>query len=94
MVHMQRAHNAAITGEKGLYSSQEEADTRMPLHVIAATTTHQCVVSCDDTDIIVLPLYYYSKKMLPQLVYMYTGHGGKYTHRGRFVPIHAICTKP
>ena len=90
MVHIQRAHNAAITGEKGLYSSQKEADTRMLLHAIAATTTHQCVVSCDDTDVIVLPLYYYSKKKC----YLNKVHVGKYTHRGRFVPIHAIYTKP
>ena len=62
----------------------------MLLHEIAATTTHQCVVSCDDTDVTVLPLYYYSKKkMLPQLKYI-----GKSTHRDRFVPIHAIYTKP
>ena len=90
MVHMQRAHNAAITGGRGLYSIQEEADTRMLLHAIAATTTLQCVVSCDDTDVIVFPLYYYSKKNATSI----TVHVGKYTHRGRFVPIHAICTKP
>ena len=90
MVHMQRAHNAAITGGKGLYSIQEEADARMLLQAIAATTTHQCVVSCDDTDVIVLPLYYYSKKNATSIKV----HVGKYTHRGRFVPIHAICTKP
>ena len=61
----------------------------MLLHAIAATTTHQCVVSCDDTNV-VLPLYYYSKKNATSIKVRV----GKYTRRGRVVPIHAICTKP
>ena len=68
--HVTCAYNATITGEEGLYSLQEEADTKMLLHAIAATTAHQKVVSCDDTHVIILPLYYYSKKMPPELVYM------------------------
>ena len=45
-----------------LFSTQEEADTRLVLHVIDLATTHtRVIVRCDDTDVLVLLLYYYDR---------------------------------
>ena len=65
MVHMQCAHNAAITGEKDLYSSQEEADIRMllPLTNVLLPVMIQMSSFC-------LCSITVKKKMLPQLKYM------------------------
>ena len=91
---IKRICTSGISDEEGLYSSHEEADTRMLFHAISALDTHQrVIICCDDTDVLALLLYYYSMKMLPDLVYMNSSHTGKYTHRARFVPIHLICPK-
>ena len=42
-----------------LFSTHEEADTRILLHAIDLATTHsRVVVRCDDTDVLVLLIYY------------------------------------
>ena len=42
-----------------LSSNQEEADTRLILHAIDLAKTHQrIIIRCDDTDVLVLLLYY------------------------------------
>ena len=57
-----------------LFSNHEEADTRLILHVIALSrTSSNIVIRSDDTDVLVLLLYYYSKDVLKK-VFMQAGH--------------------
>ncbi|KAF3841434.1 hypothetical protein F7725_007296, partial [Dissostichus mawsoni] len=74
-----------------LMSDQEEADTRIVLHAIhLAKTYKRVIIKCDDTDVLVLLLYYASCSMFGSaLVLMHKGKTGK----ERFVPIKMICEK-
>ena len=74
-----------------LYSDQEEADTRLVLHSIHLAESHsRVVIRCDDTDVLVLLVYYSSKGMFgTSTVFMHSGHGP----RQRFVPVCAIAKK-
>ena len=72
-----------------LFSTQEEADTRMLYHAINLTPSNtRLIIRCDDTNVLVLLLYYHSKGLLSDLVYMHTGH---HANRERFIPVHTIC---
>ena len=76
-----------------LFSTHEEADTRLVLHAtdIHLRKSHErVIIRCDDTDVLVILLFYCSKNMLPGLVYMHAGHGGQHTNRERFVPVHTL----
>ena len=77
-----------------LFSTQEEADTRLVLHVIELATTHiRVIVRCDDTDVLVLLLYYCDRGLLAYEVYMHAGHGVKIATRERNIPFHTIAGK-
>ena len=77
-----------------LSSTQEEADTRLLLHSIVLSRDHfRIIVRCDDTDVLVLLLYYLSKEMLANEVYMHAGHSGKDITKERYIPIHQIFSK-
>jgi hypothetical protein len=77
-----------------LCSTQEEADTRLVLHAIALSRDHQrIIIRCDDTDVLVLLLYYSSMGSLANEVYMHAGHSGKFVTKERFIPVHQISTK-
>ena len=53
-----------------LYSDQEEADTRPVLHAIHLAESHsRVIVICDDTDVLVLLVYYSSKGMFGSSVH-------------------------
>ena len=61
-----------------LFSTQEEADTRMILHATDRVRNQiRVIVRCDDTDVLVLLLYYFGKGLLPKEVYMHAGHSGR-----------------
>jgi len=52
-----------------MFSSQEEADTRLVLHAIKLSRDHQrIIIRCDDTDVLVLLVYYWGKDALAQEV--------------------------
>ncbi|KAG1699856.1 putative trafficking protein particle complex subunit 2 [Nymphon striatum] len=56
-----------------LQSTQEEEDTRIILHAISLSRDHsRVIVRCDDTDVLVLLIYYSSRDQLAEKVYMYT----------------------
>jgi len=59
-----------------LFSTQEEADTWILLHAIHLARAHsRIIVRCDDTDVLVLLIYYCAKGMLENCkVYMNAGH--------------------
>ncbi|KAL8561134.1 hypothetical protein ACOMHN_033717 [Nucella lapillus] len=83
--------NSGVVMMPHLFSTQEEADTRLVLHVIDLATTHtRVIVRCDDTDVLVLLLYYYDRGLLADEVYMHAGHAGKIVTRERYIPIHTI----
>ena len=78
-----------------LFSTHEEADTRILLHAIDLATTHsRVVVRCYDTDVLVLLIYYCAKGMFANCkVYMNAGHCRKTTNRQRFIPVNEITSK-
>jgi len=49
------------------------------------------IIRCDDTDVLVLLLHYYSKEHLNGEVYMHAGHSGEMTTNERYIPIHQIA---
>ncbi|KAG1650989.1 Protein KRI1 [Nymphon striatum] len=60
------------------------------LHAISLSRDHsRVIVRCDDTDVLVLLIYYSSREQLAEEVYMYTGHSGK----ERYIPVHEIVTQ-
>lgn len=71
-----------------LYSTQEEADTRMVLHAIHLSDRYQnIIVKSDDTDVLVLLIYYVSRGLLGTAsMFVHAGHGD----RQRFVPVSRI----
>ena len=91
--------NIDVTSFAGIYrfdlfSSQEEADTRIILHTVSLSETcNNLVVPCDDTDVLVLLVYYCSAQMLSPTVYMHSGHSGKYTNKQKFIPVSFICAR-
>ena len=78
-----------------MFSTHEEADTRILLHAIDLATTHsRVVVRCDDNDVLVLLIYYCAKGMFANCkVYMNAGHCSKTTNRQRFIPVNEITSK-
>ena len=74
-----------------LFSTHEEADTRMILHAIHVSSFPRTVIRCDDTDVLVLLLYYRNRGELSNDVYMHTGHAGKFVSRERFIPVTKIA---
>ena len=82
---------SAVSIVRQLFSTQEEADTRMVLHATHLAKSHvRTVIRCDDTDVMVILLYYYAMGQLSPEVYMHAGHAGKIISRERYVPIHTI----
>ena len=71
-----------------LYCKQEEADGRMILHAIYEQKTHERVIlRCDDTDVLVLLLFYYASKKLNGDVFLHIGHNTRYVNKTRFIAI-------
>lgn len=67
---------------EGLYSTQEEADTRLVLHAIMLSRDHpRIIIRCDDTDTLVLLVYYWSRGALAGEIYMHAGHSGNSSQR-------------
>ena len=68
--------------------------TRMLLHTIDLATTHSMIiVRCDDTDVLVLLIYYCGKGVFANCkVYMNAGHCSKTTNRQRFIPVNNITS--
>ena len=84
--------NSGVVMMPHLFSTQEEADTRFVLTVIDLATTHtRLIVRCDDTDVLVLLLYYYDRGLLADEVFMHAGQAGKIVTRERYIPIHTIA---
>jgi len=75
-----------------LFSTQEEADMLHATHLARAHS--RVVVRCDDTDVLVLLIYYCAKGMLENCkVYMNAGHCGKSTNCQRYIPVNTITDK-
>ena len=87
-------NKTGVTTLPQLFSSQEEADTRLVLHAINLSKTHsRVIICCDDTDVLVILLYFHSKGSLASEVYMHAGHSGGTVTRERYIPVHAIAAK-
>ena len=84
--------NGCITAVPDLESNQEEADTRMILHAIYAAQNDdvkRIVVHANDTDVIVLSLYYYAtylKDLNLQEMWIRT-------QQDSYLPIHEMANK-
>ena len=67
-----------VSSLEGLYSTQEEADTRLVLHAIMLSRDHpRIIIRCDDTKVLVLSVYYWSRGALADEVYMHVEHSGR-----------------
>ena len=83
--------SVGLDNVEDLYSTHEEADTRMILHAISLSSLYQrIIVRCDDTDVLVLLLHYMNRGLLAKETFMHAGHSGKCVTRERFIPIHII----
>ena len=78
-----------------LFGIHEETDTIILLHTIDLATTHsRIIVRCDDTDVLVLLIYYCGKGIFANCnVYMNAGHCSKTTNRQRFIPVNEITSE-
>ena len=75
---MKEATSSGVSSIEGLYSNQEEANTRMILLTSSLSRDHErIIIRCDDTDVLVLLVYYFSRGHSTDHVYMYAGHSGK-----------------
>jgi len=87
-------HGGQASNMEELYSTQEEADTRLLLHAIHASQNHsRVIIRYDDTDVMILLIYYCSLGQLSEEVFMHAGHSGKNVTNERYVPIHTIAEK-
>ena len=87
-------HRGQSSNMEELYSTQEEADTRLLLHAIHASQNHsRVIIQCNDTDVIILLIYYCSRGQLSEEVFMHAGHSGENVTTERYVPIHTIAEK-
>ena len=72
-----------------LFSTHEEADTRVVLHAVNMPSKFaRTIIRSDDTDVLVLLLHYANQGQLSKEVFMHAGHAGQFTARERFIPIH------
>lgn len=77
-----------VTDIPELQSTQEEADTRIILHIIYSAEVlgaKRIVVVANDTDIIVHCIYYYSQRQIDELWIK--------TNKDKYLPIHEIARK-
>ena len=91
-----KATPSGMSSIERLYSTQEEADTRMILHASSLSRDHErIIIQCDDTDVLILLVYYFSRGHLTDHVYMYAGHCGKeryiLVHRSANELGHTVC---
>lgn len=77
-----------------LCSNQEQADTKLILHAIAAAEDGASiiVVKSPDTDVLVLLLHHRPLIKAKEL-YLLTGREGKYASLRRYIPVHHIFDK-
>lgn len=61
-----------------LFSTHEEAGTKMLLHATCMSSFPRTIIRSDDTDVLVILLYYQSTGKLSKDVYMHSGHSGKF----------------
>ena len=87
-------NEVGVSSLEGLYSTQEEADTRLVLHANMLWRDHpRIIIRCDDTDVLVLLVYYWSSGALSDEVYMHAGYSGKFVLKERFIHVHHISIK-
>ena len=84
--------NTGIVNMDHLFSTHKKADTRIVLHATDLAENHcRIIVRCNDTDVLILLLYYRAEGLLPYEVFMHSGHSGKLTMRVRYAPVHTIA---
>ena len=77
-----------------LKCTHKEADTRLVLHAVDLSSHHtRLILRCDDTDVLVLLLHYWSRGMLSTEVFMHCWHSGKDITRERYIPVHEIAQR-
>ncbi|MGH0162910.1 UNVERIFIED_CONTAM: hypothetical protein FKN15_043835 [Acipenser sinensis] len=69
VMHLTYSGGAAL---ENMFSTQEEADTRMVLHAISLSKDHyRVIVLCDDTDVLIILIYYFCQGLLAQETNIY-----------------------
>ena len=65
----------------------------MLLHVIDSVDNHtRIIVRCDETDVLVLLLYYCGRGDIPINTCMHAGHEGALTNSQKFIPINEVTS--
>ena len=95
-LHLGRASTSE--DDEDLYSSQEEADSRMFLHAMkadweftAAGVQGRLVIRTPDTDVVVLAVHYFQQMESTQELWIETGQASRTIDHRRFIPVHEIC---
>ena len=51
------------------------------------------IVRADDSDVLIILLFYHAKDSLAPEFYMNAGHAGEIVTRERYIPVHSIAAK-
>lgn len=81
-----------------LFSTQEEADTRILLHAMSSDAKFKTsgqqgrvIIKTPDTDVIVLAIHYMPKMHFTDEMWIETGRITSTIDRRRYIPVHSIC---
>ena len=91
--------NDQITDCTSLFSTQEEADTRLVLHALHAdehfkmcNVRGRTIVKCSDTDVLVLAVHYFPRMLNTDQLWLYMGAVTSGKDGRRYIPVHELCS--
>jgi len=82
-----------------LFSTQEEADTRIILHALHADKQFgvskvrgRIVIKCSDTDVLVLCVHYFPRMLHTDQLWLFMGTVTSGKDGRRYIPVHDVCS--
>lgn len=95
---MKKVCSTGISDCSDLYSSHEEADTRIILHALHADkmfglkgTKGRIIIKSPDTDVLILAVHFFPTFQHTQELWFQTGSVTNTRDLRRFIPVHDIC---
>ena len=84
----------SVSAMDELKCTHEEADTHLLLHAVSLSNQHsRIIIRCDDTDVLVLLIYYWNQGMFSPEVYMHCEHSGQDITKEHYIPVLEIDSK-